>query len=37
MNKKNITIDTDFFDDGIEIKLKAYHKDEILTESGKNS
>lgn len=29
MNKKNITIDTNFFDDGIEAKLKSYHTDSL--------
>lgn len=37
MNKKNITIDTDFFDDGLEAKLKSYHTDDVMTDSGRKS
>ncbi len=28
MNKKNITIETNFFDDGVDANLKRYHQDE---------
>lgn len=37
MNKKNITIDTEFFDEGLEAKLKAYHTDDVMTDSGRKS
>jgi len=35
MNKKNITIDTDFFDDGVEAALKAYQIGDHSRLSGK--
>ncbi len=35
MNKRNITINTDYFDDGIEAKLRTYTSDDVGSLDGK--